>query len=400
MKRMLSILLILMLVPCAALAEEEDEPVTPMYELTMAHGFRFGGALSYMQLWDANYLNFLKTHCNSITATNEMKAYSLLDQSKSRASSDGMPRMNFSAADKMVAWAQENGLGVRGHVLVWDAYMTPWFFHEQYDAGKPFVSREVMLQRLESYITQVITHFEEKFPGVVYCWDVVNEAVGEGSEFDSTDPRHIRTTRGGVSNVFYDTIGSDYVEYAFLYARNTLDALGADIHLFYNDYNTFYAEKRDAIIALTRSINSFAADADGNPRKLCDGVGMQGYIGGYGTQTGCMNVNDLALISTAIKTYAAEGLEVQLTEMAVRNFDAAKVEEHADFYVRLFKVFCAVNRGGTQPLTGVSVWGMFDFPNDQPTSYTYKMNGTHSGLLNEKGIPKDVFWRIEELLKE
>jgi len=39
----------LMLVPCAALAEEDDEPVTPMYELTMAHGFRFGGALSYMQ---------------------------------------------------------------------------------------------------------------------------------------------------------------------------------------------------------------------------------------------------------------------------------------------------------------------------------------------------------------
>ena len=203
-----------------------------------------------------------------------------------------------------------------------------------------------------------------------------------------------------MSNVFYDTIGSDYVEYAFLYARNTVEALGADIRLFYNDYNTFYAEKRDAIIALTRSINSFAADADGNPRKLCDGVGMQGYIGGYGTQAGCMNVNDLALISTAIKTYAAEGLEVQLTEMAVRNFDAAKVEEHADFYVRLFKVLCAVNRGGTQPLTGVSVWGMFDFPNDQPTSYTYKMNGTHSGLLNEMGIPKDVFWQIEEMLKE
>ena len=31
MKRMLSILLMLMLVPCAALAEEEDEPVTPMH---------------------------------------------------------------------------------------------------------------------------------------------------------------------------------------------------------------------------------------------------------------------------------------------------------------------------------------------------------------------------------
>ena len=233
MKRMLSILLMLMLVPCAALAEEEDEPVTPMYELTMAHGFRFGGALSYMQLWDTNYLNFLKTHCNSITATNEMKAYSLLDQSKSRASSDGMPRMNFSAADKMVAWAQENGLGVRGHVLVWDAYMTPWFFHEQYDAGKPLVSREVMLQRLESYITQVITHFEEKFPGVVYCWDVVNEAVGEGSEFDPTDPRHIRTTRSGVTTCSFtlaverdhkDKDGNRVTDYITVIAwRNTAD---------------------------------------------------------------------------------------------------------------------------------------------------------------------------------
>ena len=64
------------------------------------------------------------------------------------------------------------------------------------------------------------------------------------------------------------------------------------------------------------------------------------------------------------------------------------------------RIYGVVNRGDTQPLTGVSVWGMFDFPNDQPTSYTYKMNGTHSGLLNEKGIPKDVFWQIEELLKE
>ena len=99
MKRMLSILLMLMLVPCAALAEEEDEPVTPMHELTMAHGFRFGGALSYMQLWDANYLNFLKTHCNSITATNEMKAYSLLEQLRS-GSTDQAVRDQFNSMKK------------------------------------------------------------------------------------------------------------------------------------------------------------------------------------------------------------------------------------------------------------------------------------------------------------
>ena len=43
----------------------------------------------------------------------------------------------------------------------------------------------------ESYITQVVTHFEETFPGVVYCWDVVNEAVGDNAgEYKPADARH------------------------------------------------------------------------------------------------------------------------------------------------------------------------------------------------------------------
>lgn len=403
MKRILAVLLMLaMLLPCAALGEEEVVRDQPFYTLTEKHGFRFGGALSYYQLWDTTYLNFLTAHCNSITTTNEMKAYSLLDQGLSRSSEDGMPRMNYTYADQMVAWAQENGIGVRGHVLVWDAYMTDWFFHEDYNVNKPIASREVMLQRMESYITQVVTHFEEKFPGVVYCWDVVNEAVGEaeGTEYEPDDARRVRTSRSGAINPFYEYVGSDYVEYAFLYARNVVDSLGADIKLFYNDYNTFRTGKCNAIIELTRSINSFAKDENGNARKLCDGVGMQGYIGGYGQQGGCMDANDLGLISKAIKAYAAEGLEVQLTEMAVRNFDATKVEAHAEFYVRLFKVFRSVNSGDEKPLTGVSVWGMCDNPTDTPSSYTYKMNGTHSGLLDEKNQPKDVFWQIYDLLSE
>lgn len=402
MKRVLTLLLAMMMLATMipAMAEEETVRDQAMYTLTEKHGFRFGGALSYNQLWDNTYLEFLKAHCNSITTTNEMKAYSLLDQGLSRSSSDGMPRMNYYAADQMVAWAQENGIGVRGHVLVWDAYMTEWFFHVDYDVNKPIASREVMLQRMESYITQVVTHFEEKFPGVVYCWDVVNEAVGEGDEYEPDDERHVRTSRSGAINPFYDYVGSDYVEYAFLYARNVVDALGADIKLIYNDYNTFHEGKRDAILALTDSINNFAKDENGQPRKLCDGVGMQGYIGGYGQQGGCMNANDLGLISKAIKAYGAKGLEVHVTEMAVRNFDATKVEAHAEFYVRLFKVFRAVNSGDEKPLTGVSVWGMCDAPNDVPSSYTYKMNGIYSGLLDENYQPKEVFWMVYDLLNE
>ena len=46
---------------------------------------------------------------------------------------------------------------------------------------------------MKSYIEQVLTHFEENYPGVIYCWDVVNEAVGDNEqEYDSDDLRHVR----------------------------------------------------------------------------------------------------------------------------------------------------------------------------------------------------------------
>lgn len=128
------------------------------------------------------------------------------------------------------------------------------------------------------------------------------------SEYTVGDVRHLRTVRSGAPNIFRELAGDDYVEYAFLCARNTVDSLGADIHLFYNDYNAFQTEKRNAICALLSSINSYATDENGHPRKLADGVGMQGYIGGYGTQNGCMNTNDITLIRNAIETYAAMGL--------------------------------------------------------------------------------------------
>ena len=31
--------------------------------------------------------------------------------------------MNYAQAESIAKLAQENGIGIRGHVLVWDAYM-------------------------------------------------------------------------------------------------------------------------------------------------------------------------------------------------------------------------------------------------------------------------------------
>ena len=404
MKKMIAMALALMMVlgGAAALAEEPGVlDYTPLKELTRDNGFTLGAALGYDQMADPMYLMTIKHHFDTITPTNELKAYSLLDQRACQRSTDGMPRMDFTKADKMVEWAMKNGLKVRGHVLVWDAYMPQWFFHEGYSTANPVADRETMLLRMRSYIEDVICHFEDKYPGVVYCWDVVNEAIGDSAtEYMPDDPRHLRTMRSGGDNLFYKYVGPDYVEYAFLYAADTVDLLGADIILFYNDYSLFNMKKRAAAIELVKSINAFAVDENGNPRQLCNGVGMQGYIGGYGTQGGCMKESNLADIKKSIQMYHDElGVQVQITEMAVRNYNGDLEAEHGAFYQRLFKVFKSLNRGQEEPiLTSVSIWGMVDRPFERPDSYGYKMNGTHGGLFGWQCKVKEAFKLVHQEL--
>ena len=409
MRRFLCLLtacmMMMMMMFAAALADvstrgaEEYSPA--LRELAEKAGFKIGICLSPNQLRDKAYLDLLATQFNTTTCTNETKAYSLLDQAASKKSEDGMPRMNYRQADQMIAWAQENGIGVRGHVLTWDAYMTDWFFHEDYDSSKPVASREVLLARLESYITQVVTHFETEFPGVIYCWDVVNEAMGDNpSEYAAGDPKHIRTVRSGQPNLFYEYIGADYVEYSFLYARNAAEALNADIHLFYNDYNMLYPDKRNTAKALVESINSFAVDEEGNYRKLIDGIGMQGYMGGYGEQNGCLSDDLITNTKASIKAFADLGMEVHITEMALRNYEEEHIADHAVFYGKMFDMLGKINEElGQNVLTSVTIWGVRDETPNPWNTYSWKLNGTLGGILTEKGEIKTSFDAMYDALK-
>ena len=400
----LSLALLICLLPLLSTAEESgktSEDYDPLWALAEPYGFKMGGCFSFWDLNNGTYMDFLARHFNSLTCTNETKAYSLLDQNKSKNDKNGMPVMNFASADKMIAWAQEHNIRVRGHVLVWDAYMTRWFFHEGYDEKNPIADQETMRARLACYIERVINHFESKFPGVIYCWDVVNEAIGDNSgEWNAGDARHLRTLRGGESNCFLDYVGDDYVEYSFLCARNAVEKLGADIKLFYNDYNLFFPEKRAAACALAESIQSYAMDENGNPRSLIDGMGMQGYMGGYGEQAGCLDPSIIANVRESIETYAALGLDVQLTEMAVRNFDKTKVEEHNAFYAKLFTdVFMRANSADAAPLTAVCIWGLVDAPADMKGNYVYNLNSPYGCLLTTDYKIKTCFDAIESALK-
>lgn len=396
-------------------ATEAIESYQSLASLGEKYGFKFGTNINEAALKNTELTKLIKYHFNSTTFSNEMKAYSLLSQSASQNAyvDENSPAvMNFTKADSMVAYAVENGLSIRGHVLTWDADMCDWFFREGYKTDGAYVSADVMKNRLKMYIDEVMTHFEEKYPGAIYCWDVVNEAVADNAgEFADDDVRHVRQVRGGKTNLFYDYIGSDYVELAFRYAYETRAKLQAansktNIKLFYNDYNTFAtygANKRDAIIQLVKSVNSFASDGNGGYLKLCDGIGMQSYIGGYGQQSGCMNDNDITLVKNAIEKFAENNVEVHVTELAVRNYDNDAEPEHAAFYKKLVQTYVDINKaaqaaGKTGPITSLSIWGLFDAPYLSTADYSYKMNGPYCGLFTELHQPKQSFKEVYEVL--
>lgn len=358
------------------------------------HGFTLGTNTSFFLQMDSGYKNLILDDFGSITASNEFKAYSLLDMVKSQNGEGTYAALNFRQADKIARWAQQNGVKLRGHCLVWDAYMPDWFFKAMFSSRRPFVNNKIMRRRFEQYIEDVITHFETKFPGVVYCWDVVNEAVADSYEESvESSSMMIRTKRGSEPNYFYEAFGEDYVKYAFKVARRTINNINPDIKLFYNDYNTFYKDKQAAIVNLINYLNE--------DEWLCDGIGMQGYIGGYGVQEGCMNDNDIKLISEAIDLYSSMGLEVQITEMAVRNFDEAPEMQarHVEYYTDLFKAFLKANEGGQTKLSAVTIWGLEDLGFTGSDNYSYNLNSPYCGLYTSKHEKKPEYYAVKNLLE-
>ena len=160
------------------------------------------------------------------------------------------PAIHFDAAKPILDFCKQNGIQMRGHTLIWYSQTPSWFFYENYDVNGKLASRELMMTRMENYIDAVINWCETNYPGVIYAWDVVNEAVDDA---------------GGMRQSYWtQTIGEDYVEKAFEFARKHAPA---NVELFYNDYNMLYPAKREAAKHLVEKINSFALDQSGNPRS-------------------------------------------------------------------------------------------------------------------------------------
>jgi len=284
-------------------------------------------------------------HFSSWTSTNLMKPSYLLQQNpsmKNAAKGDETPVLDFSACDPVLKYAMEKGIQVRGHTLVWHTQIPDWFFLEGYKTGASVVDKETMKFRMESYIKQYITHCQEKYPGVVYCWDVVNEAVDPAG--DKSVNWSCRKVNDKYDNMWYKALGTDYVELAFEYARKYADP---DVKLYYNDYGTFDRTKRQYIYNLLCSLKE---------KNLIDGVGMQGYWD--------FNNPSLQVLKDTIELYASTGLEIQITELSISSPDETEnnlilqAERHASIFRLLQKL--DTQGGGTANITAVTFFGLMN----------------------------------------
>ena len=335
-----------------------------------------GSTLENQTLNMPEYMAVAKRHFNSCTMSNLMKSAYILDQQGSQKSveeGDGSPVLSFAAIDPTLEWCQANGMRMRGHTLVWHTQAPEWFFREGYEENEPYVDKETMLMRMESYIAQLMTHVQDEYPGVVYCWDVVNEAVDP----DRGDPDSYflcRMENDGTPNPWYETIGEDYVEMAFTYARKYA---AEDVKLFYNDFNTFQIPKRDAIYALCASLKE---------KGLIDGIGMQGYWG--------VDYPTIGTLETTIRKFGELELEIHITELSVGvvKEDEKSFEKQGQRYGSIFMSLAKLDTegGGNANITNVTFFGLIDHYREGDT--------TNSRLFDGAFQPKPAFVKVKNML--
>ena len=353
----------------AKAAEADSVALRDAMTSEMGDDFIVGTAINGGILSDNQAMQLVTTHFNAITLENELKPDSMLGgwwvtrPQTETVTLNGkqlvVPKLNYSGPEAILNyiydWNQKHPdrfIKVRGHVLVWHGQTPEWFFHEDYDAGKPYVDAATMTLRLEWYIKSVAEHFtgkDSKYKDMFYGWDVVNEAVSDGPGSDGTGT-YRKDTDNPSSSWWKIYKSNKFITDAFVFANKYMPK---SVELYYNDYNEFMWIKPDGIVKLLKAVKD-------TPGARIDGMGMQGH---YSTDDNWPNVNDF---KKAVRAYCAVVDHVQLTEfdMALSDSDAQKSEEAknervAARYKAFYDAIRELDKEGCK-VTGFTVWGITD----------------------------------------
>ncbi|MYM87024.1 hypothetical protein GTP91_07495 [Rugamonas sp. FT82W] len=208
-------------------------------------GLNVGNALGAAGFRDRAYLALMARECNVIVAENECK-WPALEPRQGQA--------NYEPADRMFAWAREQGMLIRGHNLLWQTARWQPAWINQYDFGaRPALAAERLIRE---HIGAVCKHFGSQ----VYSWDVVNEAIDPA---DGALRQNVLTERLGAV---------EEIDLAFRLAREH----APQARLVYNDYMRpadGSARHRAGVLKLLQALK-----ARGTPVQA---LGLQSHIGSW-----------------------------------------------------------------------------------------------------------------------
>ncbi|WP_111977868.1 endo-1,4-beta-xylanase [Algibacillus agarilyticus] len=339
------------------------------------NNFHIGAALSKTQILDQEpgTLDLVAKQFNSLTAENEMK-WELMQPIEGQ--------YHYAVSDKLVEFSEKNDIFLVGHTLLWHHQTPKWVFEN--GKGEP-ASREVLLKRLETHINNVAGRYK----GRIEAWDVVNEALNDDGTWRDSP--------------WYRILGEDYIIKAFEFAAKA----APNAELYYNDYNLFKPEKRDATVKIVKSLQAKGL--------RIDAVGIQGHYG--------INYPDLNLLEDSIKAFGALGVKVMLTELDIsvlpfpdsesqgadisidlelqeklnpfaNGLSAEMSQALADNYVNLFKIFMRHEA----VISRITFWGVNDaqtWRNDWPM----KNRTDYPLLFDRNNQPKLAFDAVLNLAK-
>lgn len=373
-----------------------------------------GLAVTAGDLSDKAVFQLLTKHANAFTFGNELKPDYLFNYSngscpgKETITFNGVslevPKINFTKidalVDKIVKWNNENPdnkLRVRGHTLLWHAQTPEWFFHEEYDPSKDYVTKEVMRLRMEWYIKTVLEHFNSDsspYKGLFYGWDVLNEAANDGSSQAFRDDKGgndklTDSTHNSKSSWWHIYQSSDYIVDAYTFANKYAPE---SLELYYNDYGDSSPNKCKNICEILQLIKDHEGPRGEGTR--ISAFGMQAHYG--------LGDFNLANFEECARKYLDIVGAVQLTELdmgASKDYDGTKYTKDMEYlrqaiaFKGIFDTLKKLDAEEGYNVSGITFWGVID-----TTSWLQKksdLGGGSDGLRSQCPLLFDGAYKVK-----
>ncbi len=265
---------------------------------------------------------------------------------------------NWTTADNIAAFAEANGMKLRGHTLVWHSQTANWFNNLSGAAA----SRDTTLKIMKNHIDSLAGRYK----GRIHEWDVLNEAIAQNG---GTSPNY----RTGGTSRWYDRVGGiDYADSAFKWAQQADSAA----LLFYNDFGAEGMNNKSTnVYDLVTGLKNRGAPIHG--------VGLQCHF--------TLNDHDTAAIGQNMRRLAALGFVISLTEIDIQTSNSTQNwETQKARYKGLMRLCLSI-----PACKSYYAWGVND---------AQSWRGANATALLFTGTttitPKPAYWGVVEALAE